>query len=79
LAAQVADRDFDVDARSQSLNSLPHVGQTRFISPGEDQGQPALGELLGEQCAEARARARDDRPALLLLRHFRTFRRCRRR
>ena len=76
LAAQVTDHEFDVDARSQSLNSLPHLRQTRLVSPGEHQRQTALGELLGEQCAQARARAGDDGPAragLVFLRHFRTL------
>ena len=40
LAAEVADHEFDVDARSQSLHSLPHFRQTRFVSPGEYQGEP---------------------------------------
>ena len=70
LAAQVADHEVDVDARRRLLNSLLHFRQTRLVSPGEDQGQTALGELFGEECAQARARAGDDGPACACLLFF---------
>ena len=39
LAAQITDDEFDVDARRQSLNSLPHLRQPRLVPAGEHQRQ----------------------------------------
>ena len=38
LAAEVADDEFDVDARSRLLNSLLHLRQTCFVPSGQHQG-----------------------------------------
>ncbi len=38
LAAEVAHDEFDIDERSQSLNSLPHLRETCFVPSGQNQG-----------------------------------------
>jgi hypothetical protein len=77
LAAKIADRDLDLDVGGQAPNPLLHLRQTGVVPPGQQNRHSPLRELLGEQCAKARTRARDHGPAgFVILRHVKTSHRC---